>query len=120
MPYEDHRNPLPDPGIGHNPPRHIHRDAAMTANVILGVVVALLIAGSALLYTMSGPTSTTAANPPATTTGQGSPRGMAPAIDKAEPVPATPGTTSTLPAIDQNVPAEKIAPPVAKEPRIDN
>jgi hypothetical protein len=34
------------------------------------------------------------------------------------PAPAVPYTR--LPAIDQNVPAEKIAPPIPAEPRIDN
>jgi hypothetical protein len=105
MPYGDSRSPLPDPGIGRNPPRHIHRDAAMTANVILGVVVALLIAGGAVLYTMSVPSSTTAANPPATTTGQGSPRGMAPVIDEVKPAPAP--TTTNAPEVKQGVDAEE-------------
>jgi hypothetical protein len=105
MSYGDPRSPLPDPGIGRNPPRHIHRDAAITANVILGVVVALLIAGGAVLYTMSGPSSTTAANPPATTTGQGSPRGMAPVIDEVKPAPA-PATTNA-PEVKQGVDAEE-------------
>jgi hypothetical protein len=34
------------------------------------------------------------------------------------PAPGVPFTT--LPPIDQNVPAEKIAPPIPAEPRIDN
>jgi hypothetical protein len=113
---------LPDPGLGRNPPKYYD---PRVDSLGMGMISAILVAGALVLgmflYAMSGPSTNTASNPPPTTTGQGSPRTMAPVIDKVEPAPAAPSTTSptTLPEIDRNVPAEKIAPPI-KEPRNDN
>ena len=107
MTYQDPK--IPDPGLGRNPPRYrdLDTDSYYTGSIIALILGTVLI-GGVILYGVSD-LSTTPSNPP-TTTGQGGAQ-MAPA-------PAVPFIT--LPPIDQNVPAEKIAPPIPSEPRIDN
>jgi hypothetical protein len=111
-----HDPKLPDPGLGRNPPQYRDPDS-LRMGTFLGLMVGAAIILSALAYAFSGPSSTTASNPPATT-GQGGAPVSSPAVPEMPPAPGVPFTT--LPPIDQNVPAEKIAPPIPAEPRIDN
>ena len=108
MAYQDPR--LPDPGFGRNPPRGVGMESifllAVLAAVILGV----------LFYSPDNPSGTTAGNPPPATTGQGGASVDPPDSPRILPAPVARPTTR-LPPIDQNVPAEKIAPPIPTEPR---
>ena len=115
MTYSDPK--LPDPGPGHNPPRYENRDTYnMSPGAIISMVFAAAVMVGILAFAMTMP-STTASNPAPTTTGQGAPSVNPPASPMV-PAPAAPRTT--IPAIDQNVPAEKIAPPMPTEPRKNN
>jgi len=115
MTYE---NPnLPDPRLGRNPPRY--RDApsfGVESFLVLAILAAVIVG----IFSLSpGDSSgTSASNPPPVTTGQGGASVDAPVAPRMVPAPATPSTT--LPSIDQNVPAEKIAPPIPAEPRPNN
>jgi len=108
MTYQDPK--LPDPELGRNPRRYpdLDSDAFGTGSIFALILGIALIAG-VIFYGVSELT-TTANNIPPTTTGQGGAQ-MAPA-------PAVPFIT--LPPIDQNVPAEKIAPLIPAEPRTNN
>jgi len=107
MTYQDPK--ISDPGLGQNPPRYRNLTSARMSTYV-GLALGAAIMLSALAYAFSDPSGRAAVSNPPTTTGQGGPQ-MAPA-------PAVPFIT--LPPIDQNVPAEKIAPPIPTEPRIDN
>jgi hypothetical protein len=97
----DPRNPLPDPGVGRNPPMYREPDAerGIASGVILSIAVAAMVAVGALWYSysMSGP-STTATHPPTTTTGQGNPRVTAPVIDNVTPAPVPAPAPQAAPA----------------------
>src|SRR5438105_10945502 len=72
MPYSDPRN---DPDLGRNPPRYrdADDDGFGTGTIVAMVIAGVLVVGG-LIYAMSGPSTNTASNPPAsttTTTGQG-------------------------------------------------
>ena len=111
MTYHDHK--LPDPGLGRNPPRYRTANSFGMESILVLTVLAAVI--GAILFYPSGDTSgTTASNPPPTTTGQGG-TPVSPSRARTR-TPAAPPTTG-LPPIDQNVPAEKIAPPIPTEPR---
>ena len=108
---------LPDPGLGRNPPRYreLDTDSFGTGSFIALIFGIMLISG--LIFFGVRGLSTTAANPPPVTTGQGGSQFSPSTVPKTRPAPAT---TNTLPPIDQNVPAEKIAPPIPTEPRTNN
>ena len=112
MTYHDPK--LPDPGLDRNPPRYRTANSFGMESILVLTVLAAVI--GAILFYPSGDTSgTTASNPPPTTTGQGGTPVSSPGARRNTPTPAAPPTT--LPPIDQNVPAEKIAPPIPTEPR---
>ena len=113
MTYHDHK--LPDPGLGRNPPRYRTANSFGMESILVLTVLAAVI-GAILFYSSGDSSSTTASNPPSTTTGQGGTPAGPPAARRAIPAPAAPPTKG-LPPIDQNVPAEKIAPPIPTEPR---
>jgi len=115
MTYQDPK--LPDPGLGRNPLQY-HDPDSVRMGTFLGLAVGAAIILSALAYAFSEPSSTTTNNAPPATTGQRLTPVSPPATLQVAPAPAAPSTT--LPPIDQNVPAEKIAPPIPSEPRIDN
>jgi hypothetical protein len=109
----NHDPKLPDPGLGRNPPRYRDPDSFGPGSFIAMLLGTVLIVG-AIAYAMSEPSPTASNNPP-TTTGQGGAQlspSLAPRMGPAAP--------STALAIDQNVSAEKISPPIPAEPRIDN
>ena len=114
MTYQDPK--LPDPGLGRYPPRYrdLDTDAFSTGSIIALIFGTVLIGG--VIFSALSERSTTASNSPPTTTGQGGARVSPPTAPRM--APAVPSTT--LPPIDQNVPAEKISPPIPAEPRIDN
>ena len=113
MTYQDPK--LPDPGLGRNPPRYrTSHSFGMESVLVLAVLAAVI--GGILFYPSGEPSGTTASNPPPTTTGQGGTPVSPPGARRNTPTPAVPPTTG-LPPIDQNVPAEKIAPPIPTEPR---
>ena len=114
MTYQDPK--ISDPGLGQNPPRYRNLTSARMSTYV-GLALGAAIMLSALAYAFSDPSSTTVSNPP-NTTGQGGAQISPPVSPRMAPAPAAPSTT--LPPIDQNVPAEKIAPPIPAEPRIDN
>ena len=112
MTYQDPK--IPDPGLGRNPPRY--RDPTNARmSTFLGLAVGTAIMLSALVYAFSDPPGTTVRNLP-NTTGQGGAQISPPVAPRM--APAAPSTT--VPSIDQNVPAEKIAPPIPSEPRTNN
>ena len=113
MTYHDPK--LPDPGLGRIPPRYrTSKTSGMESILVLTVLAAVI--GAILFYPSGEPSGTTASNPPPpTTTGQGGTPVSPPDTRRNTPTPAAPPTT--LPPIDQNVPAEKIAPPIPTEPR---
>jgi hypothetical protein len=114
MTYQDPK--IPDPGLGRNPPRYRDPTSARMST-FLGLAVGAAIILSALAYAFSDPSGTKVSNPP-TTTGQGGAQ-ISPSIaPRMAPAPVAPSTT--VPPIDQNVPAEKIAPPIPSEPRTNN
>jgi len=115
MTYQDPK--VPDSGLGRNPPRYrdLDTDSYYTGSIIALILGTVLI-GGVILYGVSD-LSTTPSNPP-TTTGQGGAQISPPAAPRMAPAPAVPSTT--VPPIDQNVPAEKIAPPIPSEPRTNN
>jgi hypothetical protein len=116
MTYQDPK--LPDPGLGRNPPMYPKPDAGSwgTGTIVAIVVAGVLVAGG-LFYTMSGSSKTATINPPPVTTGQGMP--VSPSVaPRMTPAPAAP--LNAAPSIDQNVPAEKIAPAIPSEPRTNN
>ena len=95
----------------------VRKDEGIGAGVIFALVLGALIVGGGAYWAMNrNHPTTTATNPPAiTTTGQGSPRTMAPVIDQVRPLPQTslpqnapaPATT-TEPGIKQGVDAEAL------------
>ena len=113
MTYQDPT--IPDPGLGRNPPRYrdLDTDSYYTGSIIALILGTVLI-GGVILYGVSD-LSTTPSNPP-TTTGQGGAQLSPPTAPRM--APAAPSTT--VPPIDQNVPAEKVAPPIQSEPRTNN
>jgi hypothetical protein len=105
---------LPDPGLGRNPPRYSEDNIGM--GTIFSVVAAALVVLGIIFFALNGPSTNTASNPTPTTTGQGgAPVSPTPALAPKRAVPPT-----TAPTIDQNVPAEKSAPPIPAEPRTNN
>ncbi len=104
---------LPDPGLGRNPPRYPDPNSFGPGSIVALILGTVVIVG-AIAYAVSGPSPTTAIKPPLTTTGQGGMPVSPPATPWMAPAPAVPYTT--LPPIDQNVPAEKISPPIPSEP----
>jgi type IV secretory pathway VirB10-like protein len=114
MTYQDPKLPNVEPG--RNPPVYCKpTDGSSGPGTIVAMVVgAVLIVGLAL-YAFSGPKRTAVTTPP-TTTGQSTIPSTQPVPPRMAPVaPAAPSTT--LPPVDQNVPAEKVAPPLPTEPR---
>ena len=113
MTYQDPK--LPDPGLGRNPPVYRKPDADSwgTGTIAVIVVAGVLVAGG-IYYTMSDRSKTTAIIPPPVTTGQSIPVAPPAVAPPMAPAPAAPLTAT--PSIDQNVPAEKIAPPIPAEP----
>ena len=116
MTYQDPK--LPDPGLGQNPPqyRDLNTDSYSMGSFI-ALVVGIVLIGGVIFYAISEPLGTTASNPPPTTTGQGGAQISPPVAPRIGPAPAA---RTTLPPIDQNVPAEKVAPPIPAEPRTNN
>jgi hypothetical protein len=114
MTYQDPK--LPEPGLGRNPPRYgdLDTDAFSTGSIIALIFGTVLIGG--VIFSALSERSTTASNSPPTTTGQGGERVSPPTAPRM--VPAAPSTT--VPPIDQNVPAEMVAPPIPAEPRTNN
>jgi len=110
-----HDPKLPDPGLGPNLPRYRTSHSFGMESILILTVLAAVI-GAILFYPSGEPSGTTASNPPPATTGQGGTPVSPPAARRPPPPRAAPPTT-TLPPIDQNVPAEKIAPPIPTEPR---
>ena len=115
MTYHDPK--LPDPGLGRNPPRYRTANSFGMESILVLTVLAVVI-GAILIYSSGDPSINTASNPPPTTTGQGG----APVSPTTAPniAPAPAASPTTLPPIDQNVPAEKVAPPIPAEPRTNN
>ena len=118
MTYQDPK--LPDPGLGQNPPRYrdLDTDSYYTGSII-ALILGIVLIGGVILYGVSdlGVSDLSIVNnTPPTTTGQGGAQMRPPVAPRM--ASATPSTT--LPAIDQNVPTEKVAPPIPAEPRIDN
>jgi hypothetical protein len=113
MTYQDPK--LPDPVLGRNPPRYgdLDTDAFSTGSIIALIFGTVLI--GCVIFSALSERSTTANSPPITT-GQGGERVSPPTAPRM--VPAAP--SSTVPPIDQNVPAEKVAPPIPAEPRTNN
>ena len=107
---------LPDPGLGRNPPRY--HDDNIGIDTVFFVVSAAIVAVGIIFFALNGPSTNTASNPPPTTTGQGGAPVSPTTAPNMAPTPAVPYTT--LPTIDQNVPAEKSAPPIPAEPRTNN
>src|SRR5437016_1900846 len=97
---------LPDPGLGRNPPRY--SDDNIGLGTIFSVVVAAVVVVGIIFFAVTPPSSNSATNPPPTTTGQGGASVSPATATNMAPTPAVPYTT--VPTIDQNVPAEKIAP----------
>jgi hypothetical protein len=112
MTYQDPK--LPDPGVGRNPPRYRDADSFGPGSFVAMILGTVLIVG-AIAYAVSGP-SPTASNIPPTTTGQGGAQLSPPTAPRM--APAAPSTT--VPPIDQNVPAEKIVLPIQSDPRTNN
>jgi hypothetical protein len=112
MTYQDPK--IPDPGLGRNPPRYRDPTTARMSTFV-GLTVGAAIILSALAYAFSERSGTTVGNPP-TTTGQGGTQISPPVAPRM--APAAPSTTVS--PIDQNVPAEKIEPPIPSEPRTNN
>ena len=92
------RSPLPNLELGRNPPTYYKPNAGseISGGVILGVAVAAIVAVGAIWYAVSMPTLT-AANPPATTTGQNTPRVQAPVINAMTPAPITAPAPQAMP-----------------------
>jgi hypothetical protein len=111
MTYQDTK--LPDPGLGRNPPRYRDPNSFGIGSIVALIFGTVVMIG-AIAYAVSGPSPTTAIKPPLTTTGQGMTPTSPPDTFRAAPAPAA---RTTLPPVDQNVPAEKIAPPIPVEPR---
>ena len=105
----------PDPALGRNPPPYRDPDSFGPGSFIAMILGTVVIVG-ALAYAVSGPTPTESNNSPVTT-GQGFTPTSPPDTVRVVPAPAA---RTTLPPIDQNVPAEKVAPPIPAEPRINN
>jgi hypothetical protein len=113
MPSTDRGNPLPDPGLGRNPPKYRDRgpaESSVGAGMIFGIALAAVMVAGIILYSWSGP-ATTAGNPPPTTTGQSVPRQDSPVAPQTEPAaptqaaPASPAVPE--PAIKQGVDVEQ-------------
>jgi hypothetical protein len=115
MTYQDPK--IPDPELGRNPPqyRDLNIDSYSMGSFI-ALVVGIVLIGGVIFYATSEPLGTTASNPPPTTTGQGGAQVSPPTAPRM--APAAPSTT--VPPIDQNVPAQKVAPPIPAEPRTTN
>jgi hypothetical protein len=105
---------LPDPGLGRNPPRYSADNIGMGTIFSVLVAAAVVVVGI-IFFAVNPPSSNTATNPP-TTTGQGGAQLSPPTAPRM--APAAPSTA--VPPIDQNVPAEKFAPPIPAEPRTNN
>ena len=115
MTYQDPK--IPDPGLGQNPPRYRDLDTdSFYMGSIIALIFGIVLISGVIFYGVSD-LSTTASNPP-TTTGQGGAQISPPATPRMAPAPAVPFIT--VPPIDQNVPAEKTAPPIPSEPRTNN
>ena len=67
----------------HNPPR---TDLSMSSKFGI-LLVAMALAFGAFVYFVPSNAPTTASNPPPVTTGQGTPRTMAPVVDQVRPAP---------------------------------
>jgi hypothetical protein len=114
MTYQDPK--LPGLGLGQNPPRYRDLDTdSYSMGSFIALVVGIVLIG-VIFYAISEPLGTTASNPPPATTGQGGAQITPPVAPRM--APAAPSTT--LPPIDQNVPAEKVAPPIPAEPHTNN
>ena len=112
-------NPLPDPGPGRNPPQYPdpEPDTFFSPGMILAMFIAAALVGGGIFWSMSGPSTYTASNPPPTTTGQGGVP-LNPPVAPSMNLPPTPPTVA--PPIDRTVPPEKIAPLPPTEPRTNN
>ena len=117
MTYQDPK--ILDPELGRNPPqyRDLNTDSYSMGSFI-ALVVGIVLIGGVIFYAISEPLGTTASNPPPATTGQGGTQMSPPIAPRMVPAPAAPSTT--VPPIDQNVPAEKVAPQIPAEPRTNN
>ena len=104
---------LPDPAPGRNPPRYSEDNIGI--GTIFSVMAAAVVVVSIIFFAVSPPSSNKVSNPPPTTTGQGGTPVSPTTTPNMAPTPAAPRTM--LPPVDQNVPAEKTAPPVPAEQR---
>jgi len=105
----DQRNNSP---FGREPTTYINPDTnpGMSGGVILGIAVAIAVAGGAIWYTVKMPTPT-AGNTPAITTGQNTPRIEAPLINAVTPAPITTPAPQALP-----MPTPEPTPPLTTAP----
>ena len=114
MAYQDPN--LPDPGLGRNPPRYRDSSTFGVESILVLAILAAVFVGI-VFYSSGDSSNTTASNPPPVTTGQGG-ASIDPPANRMAPAPAA--SSNTRPSIDQNVPAEKIGPPIPTEPRTNN
>ena len=122
MTYQAPQYPLPDLGVGRNPPkyRQIVNTGRFSTGAIAALVVAAFLGVGGIYYYMSGAPLSSASNPPPVTTGQGgAPLDLNPPVaPRMIPTPTPP--TTAIP-IDKSVPPEKFAPPISTAPpRTDN
>ena len=106
MTYQDPK--LPGPGLEQNPPRYrdLDTDSYYTGSII-ALILGIVLIGGVVFYGVSDLSTTS--NTPPTTTGQGGTPINPPTVPQMAPAAPVP-----------YVPAEKIAPPIPAEPRIDN
>jgi hypothetical protein len=108
-----HQDPkLPDPGLGRNPPRY--RDSSFGPGSFVATVLGTVLIVGLIAYAISGPSGTTASNPPPVTTGQGSAQVSPPAGPRTNSAPTAtpnPGMTTGQDA------RPDAAPPAPKEPQ---
>ena len=104
---------IQDPKLPDVMPRNQPRSGSAVESLILGVIVLAAVV-AVILYSASD-TNMTASNPTVSTTGQGSPRTMAPVIDETRPAPpastpAAPEPTAPQATPKQNPDAERSPP----------
>jgi hypothetical protein len=114
MTYQDPKLPNVEPG--RNPP--VYRKPAddnWGPGTIVAMIVGAVVVFGVVAYGFSGPKRVAVTAPPVTTGQSTMPSSQAVPPRMAPVAPAAPSTT--VPPVDQNVPAGKIAPPLSTLPR---
>jgi hypothetical protein len=107
-----HQDPkLPDPGLGRNPPRYRDSNSSFGPGSFVAMVLGTVLIVGLTAYAISGPSGTTASNPPPVTTGQGSAQ-----VSPPSPPTNSAPTTTPNPATTTGQGSDTPSSP-AKEPQ---